>query len=382
MLHFKIEMKILSGDPCFKTPRFNCLTQHSKQGSSDILLAASAFASNSNKNDFSEDPDNSTTIVNTVPTSSNINDPVVGLVPNVDLTPSSTIQTTTMNQSDFNTIHSDNKAMNLISVGSVNTAGSVRHDDENALPNLSTDHVRNSQNFQDLTSSATSNNTTYSSSNFDTFEPIHSRSNSSQTSSSRVSATGFNSLPTHSRQNSADSDNNNARFGLIIQYFMHHHTNKLLFHSRYSNEIKFNSVDRVGNKRNNLYERMKPTVNGVVGGPESFRSGPSKKAIDSTRVSADQFVQELLQKNIDETIMDEQRMNPFPNDDGGLDILVQADGSATIVGYSVAKSNTSTNQHHNRKSSGNHTRSHHKNHSKANRLSTEIKKMNASSEKT
>lgn len=332
--------------------------------------------------DFSEDPDNSTTIVNTVPTSSNINDPVVGLVPNVDLTPSSTIQTTTMNQSDFNTIHSDNKAMNLISVGSVNTAGSVRHDDENALPNLSTDHVRNSQNFQDLTSSATSNNTTYSSSNFDTFEPIHSRSNSSQTSSSRVSATGFNSLPTHSRQNSADSDNNNARFGLIIQYFMHHHTNKLLFHSRYSNEIKFNSVDRVGNKRNNLYERMKPTVNGVVGGPESFRSGPSKKAIDSTRVSADQFVQELLQKNIDETIMDEQRMNPFPNDDGGLDILVQADGSATIVGYSVAKSNTSTNQHHNRKSSGNHTRSHHKNHSKANRLSTEIKKMNASSEKT
>lgn len=95
---------------------------------------------------------------------------------------------------------------------------------------------------------------------------------------------------------------------------------------RYLNEIKFNSVDRVGYKRNNLYERMKPTTV-VNGGLEN----ESKKVIDSTRVSADQFVRELLKNNIDETIMSAQPMGMFPNDGGGLDILVGADGSATIV---------------------------------------------------
>lgn len=92
------------------------------------------------------------------------------------------------------------------------------------------------------------------------------------------------------------------------------------------NEIKFNSVDRVGYKRSNLYERMKPTTV-VNGGLEN----ESKKVIDSTRVSADQFVRELLKNNIDETIMSAQPMGMFPNDGGGLDIVVGADGSATIV---------------------------------------------------
>ena len=56
-----------------------------------------------------------------------------------------------------------------------------------------------------MTSSATSNTNSVGSS-FDQFEAGHSRSNSSQTSSSRIS-TGFNSLPSHSRQGSADSEN-------------------------------------------------------------------------------------------------------------------------------------------------------------------------------
>lgn len=61
-----------------------------------------------------------------------------------------------------------------------------------------------------MTSSATSNTNSVGS-NFDPFETGHSRSNSSQTSSSRIS-TGFNSLPSHSRQGSADSENTgNAR---------------------------------------------------------------------------------------------------------------------------------------------------------------------------
>lgn len=79
--------------------------------------------------------------------------------------------------------------------------------------NIISDNVQNDTRYHDLTSSATSNNTTNSSSNFETFDPANnSRSNSSQTNLSRISATGFNSLPTHSRQGSADSEqNNNAR---------------------------------------------------------------------------------------------------------------------------------------------------------------------------
>lgn len=76
--------------------------------------------------------------------------------------------------------------------------------------NVNTETRNSLYNYHDLTSSATSNNTTNSSSNFDTFDPSnHSRSNSSQTNLSRISATGFNSLPTHSRQGSADSEQTN-----------------------------------------------------------------------------------------------------------------------------------------------------------------------------
>lgn len=57
-----------------------------------------------------------------------------------------------------------------------------------------------------MTSSATSNTNSVGSA-FEPFETGHSCSNSSQTSSSRMSA-GYNSLPSHSRQGSADSENN------------------------------------------------------------------------------------------------------------------------------------------------------------------------------
>ena len=62
-----------------------------------------------------------------------------------------------------------------------------------------------------MTSSATSftnsvgSSTAYDNSSYEPNNGNHSRSNSSQTSSSRIS-TGFNSLPSHSRQGSADSE--------------------------------------------------------------------------------------------------------------------------------------------------------------------------------
>lgn len=68
--------------------------------------------------------------------------------------------------------------------------------------------VPNNNGLPSMTSSATSNTNSVGSAGFDPFETGHSRSNSSQTSSSRISCTtGFNSLPSHSRQGSADSEN-------------------------------------------------------------------------------------------------------------------------------------------------------------------------------
>lgn len=86
------------------------------------------------------------------------------------------------------------------------------------------------------------------------------------------------------------------------------------------NDIKFNSVDRVGNKR--CPERAVKPLNG---GADEFKTG--KKLIDSTRVSADQLVQELLQSNK----LVESAEEPFMNDpNGGLELYVSRDGSATI----------------------------------------------------
>lgn len=92
-----------------------------------------------------------------------------------------------------------------------------QHHSTNPPPNsASSAHNSNGSAFTyhfdpSMTSSATSNTNSVGS-NFDPFETGHSRSNSSQTSSSRIS-TGFNSLPSHSRQGSADSENTgNARY--------------------------------------------------------------------------------------------------------------------------------------------------------------------------
>ncbi|KAH9511228.1 hypothetical protein DERF_009699 [Dermatophagoides farinae] len=404
MLHLNVDMKLLAGDPCFKTPRFTCLTQHSKQGSSDILAATDLlqppkqdghflcpltllkYKTNNNfvfsitdffdENETGVSSATATVTVNDSPTNS-ANHIITGLVspddslntnPSTIIQPQShhhlhhhTSQTLSYHHSNRNTptlehkkcqtlaYANNNHITNLNSEnGVVVSGGGCQNGDRNS-------HIFTSH---DLTSSITSNNTTNSCSasssnnnnnnnnnSFDPFEPQHSRSNSSQTSSSRISATtGFNSLPTHSRQGSADSEQN---------------TNT----NRYTNEIKFNSVDRVvNNKRSHHhhYERMKPTamMNGLgmtldstsisTTESSSYRSGP-KKAIDSTRVPADQFVTELLKNNIDETIlMNNEPMEMFPDDGngGGLDIQVGPDGSATIISKTTRNRSTNNNDNH------------------------------------
>lgn len=103
------------------------------------------------------------------------------------------------------------------------------------------------------------------------------------------------------------------------------------------NEIKFNSVDRVGNKRSgggHGVERTIKVVNGGGCGITGEQLASSKAAIDSTRVSADQLVQQLLADNkLAEALSEE---SPCFGDDsaggegGGLALYVGKDGSATI----------------------------------------------------
>nr|XP_027195877.1 uncharacterized membrane protein DDB_G0293934-like isoform X2 [Dermatophagoides pteronyssinus] len=396
MLHLNVDMKLLAGDPCFKTPRFTCLTQHTKQGSSDILAATDLLQPPKQDDFFDENETGvSITTVNVNDSPTNSANHIIGLVsPDDSLNGPSTLiqphhhhhasQTLSYHHSNRNTPTLEHKKCQTLTFSNNNHVTNLSG--ENGAASISgvgacPNGDRNSHIFtsHDLTSSITSNNTTNSASvsssnnnnnnnnnSFDPFfEPQHSRSNSSQTSSSRISATtGFNSLPTHSRQGSADSEQNTntnrsdyypiklVSFNYIKSYY------------RYTNEIKFNSVDRVvNNKRSHhqLYERMKPTAMNGLGltldsstisttESSSFRSG-SKKAIDSTRVPADQFVTELLKNNIDETIlMDNVPMEMFPEDGsgGGLDIQVGPDGSATIISKTRNRINNKfdNNNHH------------------------------------
>lgn len=97
---------------------------------------------------------------------------------------------------------------------------------------------------------------------------------------------------------------------------------------RYQNEVKFNSVDRVGNKRN---VHTKPVNGGLH--EDLYLTGSSKKALDSTRISADQLVQELLKTNkLDETTFQENTFTNDANGGGVLELFVGKDGSATISG--------------------------------------------------
>ncbi|OTF70369.1 EEIG1 N-terminal domain containing protein, partial [Euroglyphus maynei] len=408
MLHLNVDMKLLAGDPCFKTPRFTCLTQHSKQGSSDILAATDLLQPpkqdghflcpltllkyNTNHclfsiTDFFDENEtgvSTTTTVNVTDSPTNSANHIIGLVspddssnsPSTILQPHHlhhhhTSQTLSYHHSNRNTPTLEHKKCQTLAFANNNPITGITVENGGPVSSNCSNGDRNSHIFtsHDLTSSITSNNTTNSASasssnnnnnSFDPFSepPQHSRSNSSQTSSSRISATtGFNSLPTHSRQGSADSEQN---------------TNT----NRYTNEIKFNSVDRVvNNKRSHhqLYERMKPTaMNGLgltldsssISTAESsnYRSGP-KKAIDSTRVPADQFVTELLRNNIDETIlMDNEPMEMFPDDgsSGGLDIQVGPDGSATII-------SKTRNRPNNKVDNNNHYHHHHHHHHNNNR---------------
>lgn len=297
MLLVTVDIKLLSGDPCFKTPKATCLTQ--KHGSTDILLDS-----------------------------------------DIDLP----IKQEHMNGGNMTADHHHNHHLKtgigpINVIGGIDTSNSVHHPNHHSQAsqqhqapptsihhhsNLinSSNHNSNGSNFfynfDPMTSSATSNTNSVGST-FDPFETGHSRSNSSQTSSSRIS-TGFNSLPSHSRQGSADSENpSNSRHPSV--------------------EIKFNSVDRVGTKRNgggggviNIvggvgvgHERTVKSINSGAG-DELYMSG--KKAIDSTRVSADQLVQELLQNN---KLVESALEEPFMDDsNGGLQLYVGRDGSATI----------------------------------------------------
>lgn len=89
----------------------------------------------------------------------------------------------------------------------------------------------------------------------------------------------------------------------------------------------------MGNKRNAAHgERTIKAVNGG-GGITGEQLASSKAAIDSTRVSADQLVQQLLADNkLAEALSEE---SPFGDDSaggegGGLALYVGKDGSATI----------------------------------------------------
>lgn len=104
-----------------------------------------------------------------------------------------------------------------------------------------------------------------------------------------------------------------------------------MFDSRHpSSDIKFNSVDRVGNKRSGGtgHERTIKLVNGC--GTAGDQLASSKKAIDMTRVSADQLVQELLENNKLEEAFEQSPFMCGDSNGGGLELIVSRDGSATI----------------------------------------------------
>lgn len=386
MLHMKVDVRFLAGDPCFKTPKFNCMTEHSKQGSSDILAdtaqqddgdTAAAMAGMIGTGVapgspllYSNQTSNVTNLINTGVASNHI----IGLV-------SSSSDEDIYNQHKMNgqnscCISPNHKSQTLSQYGhhhnyhghhSNNTPSMEKKSSTLTYTALNANVIQNNEecaNLNDLISMmTTSSNATnmvancYYANNNDNSPmmlPAHSRSNSSHTSSSRISATtGFNSLPTHSRQGSTDSEQNP---------------------NRYSTEIKFNSVDRIGNKnRHNYYlnhphtyERLKPNnvgINGLVLSsvdnpsdtlPSSIGPPISKKAIDSTRVSADQFVQELLEQNVDESLISNASDSIYPKIEDGvaLDLLVEADGKTSLVSRrNKPNLNTSSNNSHHKRSS-------------------------------
>ncbi|KAH9398220.1 hypothetical protein TYRP_019229 [Tyrophagus putrescentiae] len=375
MIQVSVDIKLLAGDPCFKTPKATCLTQ--KQGSTDVLNAGDGSELESlgpRKADSGGGGGHRHHNGGLAP--SGIVDlggsgggglpggPSVIFGANGELSHSNQHQHSPSSSSSGHPGHhhhhhlhhhhqhsgavtplpsttssTHNNNSNSCCGGGVNGGGSAftyHFDHHNSGGGSGSGAILNNG-LPSMTSSATSNtNSVGSGAGFDPFETGHSRSNSSQTSSSRISCTtGFNSLPSHSRQGSADSENTgNARHQAV-------------------NEIKFNSVDRVvGGKRSGhghhnhlLHEasQQQPSrgavkaVNGGGCGVTGEQLASSKAAIDSTRVSADQLVQQLLADNKlaealteESPIFDDAASGLYGLGGGGLALYVGKDGSATI----------------------------------------------------